>query len=234
MSQKILITGSGRCGTHSTAHFLNGMEFNFGEKVVAQHETQRVFFLDLLRKKDHSDIDNFFLSLKNQIEISPYVSLLSKKPAKNSQIITLIRDGRETIRSGMNSGWFLEMSSSETSWKEFLPTFKGDRFEKCCQLWTWVYEKLESWDSKFFKLEDLINNKNVRNDLFSTLCIVPSDKPFLISNLATSRKKRVSSMGNKELPKWEDWTPIQHEIFIKYCGKLMNKYYPDINLKKMI
>jgi hypothetical protein len=51
MSQKILITGSGRCGTYSMANFLDGMTFKFGEKVSAQHETQRNFFLEMLKKK---------------------------------------------------------------------------------------------------------------------------------------------------------------------------------------
>jgi hypothetical protein len=230
MSQKILITGSGRCGTYSMANFLDGMTFKSGERVVAQHETQRNFFLEMLKKKEWGSIEIFFLKLKNQIEISPYISLLPKKPIKDGLLIALIRDGRDTVRSGMNSGWFLDISSPETSWKEYLPEFKGDRFEKCCQLWAWVYKKLEGWDSKFFRTEDLASSEDIRNDLFAILNITQNYKSFLISNIAVSRKKRVFSLENKELPKWEYWTPNQRLIFIKHCGKLMKKYYKNVNL----
>jgi hypothetical protein len=230
-SKKILITGSGRCGTLSVSIFLDGLKFTSDKIVHALHETKRLEILSLMKKGQWVDANNIILNLKNDIEVSPYISLFPNNPNQNGDIFAIIRDGRNTVKSGMNSGWFLENNNKSTSWTELAPKFNGDRFQQCCQLWVWIYEKLELWNASFLRLEDIINNKSNKRIFFlKKMNIVPNNNIFPITNLALKRKNKIINLGYSELPNWEHWKIEQKKYFIEKCGFLMSKYYPEVDL----
>jgi len=231
VAKKTLITGSGRCGTLSMSIFLNGTKStSTNKKIKAGHETKRRELLLLMRKGDWKNAEKLLSEIKNDVEVSPYISLFPENPNREGVTITLIRDGRETIRSGMNSGWFLTQSQ-KTSWEELSPKFKGDRFEKCCQFWVWVYEKLQKWDTPFIRLEDIINQRSdAQSEFLKKLELTPKTNLFPRSNLATQRKKRVQGLGYPELNDWNNWSIEQKRYFREKCGNLMKKYYPEVDL----
>lgn len=229
-SLRAIISGSGRCGTLSLAEYLDGLSFYNNSKVVAKHETEREKFLELLDKKDYKRVDDLFLNFNHEIEVSPYISLTNIRILPKVLMFALIRDGRKIVASGMNMGWFLDRSFENKiyQWERFLPNFEGNRFSKCCQTWTWVYNHLTDLGSVIIRLEDISTSIEIRNSFLETLLIKPNSKKFPISN--STNKDIVRKKGYDYLPEWSEWDLDHKEIFKYYCGKLMDRYYPEIKL----
>ena len=230
-----IVTGSGRCGTNSVAAFLNGQSGINGRQVVARHETGwREIVADIARSREDL-VDGRLSSFDHDIEVSPFLLLLKVPPlaaAKNPpRLVGLMRDGRQTVRSGMTNGWYWNPEGDPAHWVNLMPRFDGDRFEPCCQFWTWSYKRLAGWDATIIRLEDLIAGPAGRHELLAATGLAKSNGPFVHQNW-TPYDSFGTLVDESEaswplpLPAAEHWTKRQHEIFRRHCGEVMDECYP--------
>ena len=200
---KVLITGSGRCGTTSIAKYLDGLQFNSEETIISQHETDAGKIIRYLIDGRIDEINKTMLGFKNNIEVSPYIALFPSRPLGNVQLISLIRDGRKTVISGFNTGWFENIDDEKYHWSNYVnKLFDGERFTKCCQLWTYVYNKLERWNSSFYRLEDISKYTKIREKFLDQMNIKRSNKPIEVLNQAKKQKKRISEKLAEHIENW--------------------------------
>jgi hypothetical protein len=229
-----VVTGSGRCGTNSLAHFLNGQHTGGGLIISAKHETDwREITNEILAgRMDTADarLDSF----THDIEVSPFISLWPTRPLILSdtavRLIALIRDGRQSVRSGMTNGWYWNPDNDPTHSVNLQPDIAGDRFEKCCKFWTWTYRRLSQWGARIVRFECLTAVGSERAILLDEFGLTESDRPFLHKNRTEyPRDDGFAKMGDgtwpSPFPPFTGWTRRQHSAFEKYCGELMDKYY---------
>lgn len=207
---RVIFIGSGRCGTTSIAHFLNGMRFSDREKAVARHETMFDAILPAFISKDYDTIQHIVKGFRHNIESAPHFALLTDFiDAKNT--IHIIRDGRRVVQSGINRGWY----QKDDIWNNSKPKFGGTIFEKCCKFWSYMTEKAESVCDRTFRLEDLSVSSDTINELLNILDIPSHSRSLPIANVG----KKTSNFSN--------WNMDEIETFDRICRPMMDRYYPN-------
>ncbi len=209
-SPRILIIGSGRCGTTSIANFLDGLEFSNGKPVFSRHETLFEYVLQAIINGDRHGVVNYYKGFWHDIESSPHLTpFAGELPAE--KVLHIIRDGRRVVQSGVNRGWY----QKDDIWERIKPSFEGSVFEKACRFWTHMINQAEKYATKTIRLEDIASSQQSLSGLLSYLDIRPTDKRLPIANTG-----KVSSS-------FQDWDKTQKAQFADICGAVMDKYYPN-------
>ncbi len=210
MSPRILIIGSGRCGTTSIAKYLDGLEFSNGKTVYSRHETLFEYVLQAVIKGDTQGVVNYFKGFWHDIESSPHLTpFAGELPAE--KVVHIVRDGRRVVQSGINRGWY----QKDDIWEQIKPSFDGSVFEKACRFWAHMINQAEKYATRTIRLEDIASSEQSLFELLAFLDIKPTTKRLPIANTG-----KVSSS-------FQDWDKTQKKQFTDICGAAMDKYYPD-------
>ena len=161
----------------SLAAFLDGQHRGrSGNALRVRHETEwQEMAADVLSGRC-KDIDARLERFAHEIEVSPVVAMLPCRPLPHLPLIGIVRDGRGAVRSGFETGWYSNPRRAPLHWTKLQPTFAGDRFERCCQFWTWSNKRVELWGGRMFRLEDLVASHDARSKLLSCLGLETSQR----------------------------------------------------------
>lgn len=204
-----LITGSGRCGTQSVAHWLDGRTDLDGGALSARHESLWHYLLPMIAAGRVEDVRAIVAGFTHQVECAPHYSLLPDAIEADA-VVRLIRDGRRVVQSGLNRGWYVK----EGPWNRVKPVFPGNAFAQSCRFWVHANRNLERVATHTFRLEDLIASPASRAALLAALELPPGGRP-----LPTSNAGPVSSQTDR-------WTEGERATFEEICGELMDEHYP--------
>jgi hypothetical protein len=204
-----LITGSGRCGTQSVAHWLDGRTDLDGNVLSARHESLWHYLLPMIAAGRVEDVREIAAGFTHEIECAPHFSLLPAAIDAGA-VVRLIRDGRRVVQSGLNRGWYVK----EGPWNRVKPVFPGDAFAKSCRFWVHANRNLDRVATHTFRLEDLVASAATRAALLAVLGLPPGGRPLPASNAG-----QASSQADR-------WTPQEREVFEEICGELMDEHYP--------
>lgn len=234
-----IVTGSGRCGSHSVARFLSQQRHADGRPVTVQHETEwHEIVTDLLDRREDR-VNARLRGFAHDVEVSPFLLLMSGPPDCAAQpgvpLIGVVRDGRATVRSGMSHGWYWNPQAHMLGWPVLLPRFDGDRFEQCCQYWSWTCGRLLEWQATVVTLERLAGDPRERLRLLGRLQIVGAGEDFPRENQtcyeAPDRIEHMTVLANQSdwpgpFPPAREWSAAQRAAFGRYCGDYMDQFYP--------
>ncbi len=233
-----VVTGSGRCGTHSITYFLNGQARENHKPVVARHETDWQEIVNYLHHGREDLVDKRLAMMPYDIEVSPFLLLMSRPPQFPSgttiPLVGLIRDARDTVRSGMTNGWYWNPMSHELQWVRLLPHFDGDRFEQCCQYWSWACRRLITWNATIFTVEKLSSEQAERTRLLTVLGLQASHDKLPRENQTSYKSMRLKAAESEAKKEWpapfpspKQWGVRRRELFLRHCGEMMDKFYPS-------
>lgn len=206
---RVLVSGSGRCGTQSVARFLDGQRTADGRPVTARHEALWQHLLPALAAGDKERVREFVQGFQHDIEAAPHFSLVPDVVAADT-VVHLIRDGRRVVQSGLNRGWY----ARDSIWDRIKPEFPGDRFAQSCRFWAHTNANMARIAQVTVRLEDLAGDPEAPQRLLADLGLAPSDTPFPMANAG----RRPSDFTG--------WNEQQHAVFREICGELMDRYYP--------
>ncbi|MBT3806039.1 MAG: hypothetical protein HOG03_15765 [Desulfobacula sp.] len=206
----ILFIGSGRCGTTSIADYLDGLQFNNGDRVCSRHETLFDYILPAITAGLENDIIRLYSGFRHDIEAAPHFSYIAGKLPVN-KIVHIIRDGRRVVQSGINRGWY----QKDDMWERIKPNFQGSLFEKCCRFWTHRVQQAELCSTRTIRLEDLACSRDELAGLLAYLEIMPTNRI-----LPKSNPGKISSDFQK-------WDAEHRDMFFEICGEMMDIYYKD-------
>jgi len=206
---RVLVSGSGRCGTQSVARFLDGQRLADGTPVAARHETLWQHLLPVLVAGDRARVRDFVRGFQHDVEAAPHFSLVPDLIEADT-VVHLIRDGRRVVQSGLNRGWY----QKDSVWNRIKPDLPGDTFEKCCRFWVHTNTNMAGVADLTVRLEDLAGDPEAPARLLADLGLAPSRTPFPLANAG---RKPSDASG---------WTDRQRAVFREICGELMDRYYP--------
>lgn len=206
---RLLITGSGRCGTQTVARFLDGLMFTDSQPVIARHEPLSEYVVPALLSGRLDLVRWIQQGLGHNVEASPYFAVYPEAIAAR-RVIHLIRDGRAVVQSGMNRGWY----QNDSPWNRLKPRFDGDAFAQSCRFWRLACERTAAVASETIRLEDLTCSPDALPTLCDRLGVVTDGRPLPHAN----RGKVAAS--------WAGWTSEQHAVFEAIAGRVMDRYYP--------
>jgi hypothetical protein len=167
----------------------------------------------------------------HDVEVSAFLLFMTACPCSIAgaplPLVGLVRDGRATVRSGMSNGWYWNPLLEPLSWTTLMPTFDGDRFEQCCQYWSWACGRLESWATRIVTLEGLRSDQDERRRLLSIFDGRGDDPPFPHEN-ATEFDARPCEDGSwsAAFPPHTQWSRWERDAFRFYCSDFMDRFYP--------
>ena len=207
---KLLVSGSGCCGIHSLASFLNGLRFREGRPACARHETLREYILPAIAAGDQDNVRHITTGFRHAIETSSYFALVPEC-VEADKVVHLIRDGRNVVQSGLNRGWYQD----DKIGNRIKPTFEGDLFRQCCQFWTCTVRNMAAIAHLTMRYEELLSSRGAMTDFLDYLEISPTERPF-----PGAEQGYASS-------EFEHWTRRHHATFAEECGELMDTYYPS-------
>ncbi len=148
-TRRVVISGSGRCGTQAVAHFLDRLPGENGLIVHSRHETLHEYILPLIVEQNLSAITEILNGMQHEIETAPYFALCPET-IRADLVLHIVRDGRRVVQSGMNRGWY----SNDRIWNRIKPAYADGRFENCCHLWRATTESMTQCAHHTFRLEE--------------------------------------------------------------------------------
>ena len=199
------------------------------EEASARLIKERQKFISSLKEKTYIESSYHYYGL---IDIIPMAF-------KSCKIIYITRDGRDWVRSWMNSKGFYNRSSFHTMFNLRLCPQPGelyyeewnnfDRFIKLCWAWNrinsyaFIYSSITE-NAKVFYFEDLFAklNENVVEDLIifiNSLEGIDVNKNMFMDSV--SHKINLSKSNN--FPAYNEWSLRQKQFFEKICGDTMHK-----------
>ncbi len=208
---RLLVTGSGRSGTKTFAHFFDGLRFTDGTTITARHEPLSDWVLEALAA---GDADLPVLQQRgalHNVETAPYYSLYPDV-IRADKVVLVIRDGRRVVQSGLNRGWYTDNSP----WNSIKRDYGGDQFENACHLWVDANTGPAPQADAVFRLEDLVSDGGE----MARLCTVAGVD-------AAGKELPHSNRGRQPSTGFADWSPEQHRTFASICGELMDRHYPE-------
>ncbi|MGW7573859.1 hypothetical protein [Streptomyces sp. NPDC054765] len=222
------VTGSGRCGTTSLAAALDRTAVSrAGTRVRARHESHAKELVRRLLVGDQDGSVALLRSIGPVIEVSPYLVFLKDRPLPGVPLVGLCRDGRRTVASGMNDGWYYwTVRPRETHWSRLQPDFPGGRFEKCCRFWSWTYRRLLDWQAPVVRMEDILGPGPERNRLCAALGLSPLAGPLPRKNHDRVGKAKFAVLTGRRATGAQGWTPDMCATFETHCGEMMDMLYP--------
>jgi hypothetical protein len=206
---RVVIAGSGRCGTQSLARFLDGLVFRDGTPCNARHETLWEHVLPCLEAGDEASLVQFLQGFQHEVEAAPHFALVPRLLDADT-VVHLVRDGRRVVQSGLNRGWYAKVSP----WNAIKPDFGGDVFTNCCRFWAHTVDNMDGVADRTVRLEDLSATQTAVASLVADLGLEPTARAFPRENAG-----RLSSAA-------DGWTARQREIFAECCGAQMDRHYP--------
>jgi hypothetical protein len=206
---RVLISGSGRCGTQAIADFLDGERYEDDAIVSAKHETLYEYILPKLVENDTESVAEMLRGMCHNLESAPYYSLCTRA-IRAKTVVHLIRDGRRVVQSGINRGWY----QSDNIWNRIKPEMGEDTFSNCCHLWRHSVENMQRCTPHVFRLEDLVRSGDTLRRFLRTIEVRSPRKAIPHAN-----KGRSSSS-------FTGWTDADRECFTEICGETMDRYYP--------
>lgn len=207
---RVLVTGSGRCGTKTLANYLNGQHFADGTVVNARHEPLAHWMLDAFIAGDREFPVMQQRGALHNVESAPYYSIYPDV-IRAQTVVLLIRDGRRVVQSGLNRGWYARASR----WDYIKPNYGVGQFESSCRLWVDCNRNAAARADHIFRLEDLILGGDHLQELDSAVNLLANDKALPHSN-----------RGAQTSTSFAAWTDEQCRKFDEVCGELMDSYYP--------
>lgn len=219
---KFLVTGSGRCGTSSLACWLDGSFDETGRPVRARHESSYRRFVGLLITGRPHLAKALLEELEHEIEVTPFLPLLPEVYWPGVPVYGLVRDGRETVTSGLNTGWGLNVSGEPLHWSQLWPGGGVDRFHASCRFWSRTYERLLVRRVPLLRLEDLIAHRG-RAVILDTVGLRVQG-PLPRSNPTT--RKDLQRLEGKVQPPPKLWSDRHRRVFAEICGPVMDEIYP--------
>jgi hypothetical protein len=206
---RLLLTGSGRCGTQTIASYLDRMSFTDGIRVVARHEPLSEYVVPALLEGQLDLVKMVQQGLGHNVEAAPYYALFSEAIVAD-RVIHLIRDGRKVVQSGLNRGWY----QNDSMWNRLKPRFMGDPFTQACRFWRLTCERAAAAAVCTYRLEDLCRSASTREDFLKQAAIV-------------SDGRELSHLNRGHVPAgFHAWSTAQKEIFTSIAGPIMDEYYP--------
>lgn len=206
---RLLIIGSGRCGTTTLARYLDGLRFGDGEAISARHESLAHLQLQNIIAGNKECFARVVSGQAHNVEAGAFYALVPEALTAD-KIIHLVRDGRRVVQSGMLRGWY----QNDSQWNRIKPDFPGTIFEKCCHLWVHACENSDRVAHEVLRLEDLAGAEDFRFRVLRELDIVADGRPFPHAN------KGGASSGH------EAWDRESRRSFAKICGEMMDRHYP--------
>jgi hypothetical protein len=212
---RVVITGSGRCGTRALARLLDGLNFTDGTPVDARHEPLSEHAVPALIAGDLDTVRAIQRGLPHTVESAPYYTLRPDAITAPC-VLHVVRDGRRVVQSGLNRGWY----QNDSVWNRLKPDFPGDPFARACQLWRHTVETGLRISHATFRLEDLIGDAASRKAFCEAAGVAPGHR-----ELPRSNEGRRSSRA-------DHWNAQQRGVFAEIAGDLMDRLYPGWNLEK--
>lgn len=206
---RVLITGSGRCGTNTVADYLDGQLFADGTPVVARHEPASHWMLDAFIAGDSEFPVLQQRGALHNVESAPYYSIYPDV-IRADKVVMLIRDGRRVVQSGVNRGWYVRRSR----WDYIKPDYGVGQFESSCRLWVECNQNAMARADHVFRLEDLSLGQDVLREFDAAVGLAPSDKALPHTNRGATTSESFA-----------DWTEEQREVFDAICGDMMDLHY---------
>ena len=207
---RVLITGSGRCGTNTVAEYLDGRNFADGTPVVARHEPISHWMLDAFIAGDQEFPVLQQRGALHNVESAPYYSIYPEV-IRADKVVMLIRDGRRVVQSGINRGWYVRKSR----WDYIKPDYGLGQFESSCKLWVECNRNAAARADHVFRLEDLALGDDHLRDFDVAVGLEPHDMALPHTNRGATTSESFDS-----------WTDEQREVFDAVGGELMDEYYP--------
>jgi len=243
IKKHIFIVSTGRTGTHFFKKFFGG----YSDEILGLHEPspsfkrrgyelitreptlyERLYFKSFRVARYCFKNYNFYLEANNCL----FSSLpLIRTAFPNSFIIHVIRDGREVVRSYMNSfkryakapygsgqlnpGHF-ENDPYKSRWKSMNP------IEKTAWFWLRVNEVIEAGQpdmTVFF--EKFFSPPHAPLEKIIEKCKLPEvSKDYIRESFAN----KSASSAVDYIPKWPQWPPTWKKQFANICGNKMEEY----------
>ena len=207
---RVLITGSGRCGTSTLADYLDGRHFADGTRVIARHEPLSHWMLDAFIAGDPEFPVLQQRGALHNVESAPYYSI-HPEVIRADKVVMLIRDGRRVVQSGLLRGWYVRQSR----WDRIKPDYGLGQFESSCMLWVECNRNAASRADHVFRLEDLALRPDHLRELDAALGLAPQDTRLPHCNRGATTSESFGA-----------WTHEQREVFDAICGRMMDDYYP--------
>jgi len=141
----------------------------------------------------------------------------------NAEIIHLVRDGRDVVRSMMARK---TMTSEDQNTKNIRPTNDNpwydkwesmNRFEKLCWYWDVENRYLHKNIDKIIYFEKLISDY----DYFNKNLLLPLNLEIHKEIFEKEIKSPKNLTKKHKIPRWNDWEPEKIESFNKICGETM-------------
>lgn len=165
------VTGSGRCGTVSMAEYYSQVSC-----IASVHEPYpklKEEYLAALVRKDNPRLGNLMSFKQDMVNdhlrinrkyvesnprLLPFISKINK--FFDCEIIFLLRDGRDFVRSAYSRDFVKEALPDELERIFPDPEKVYDRFDRCCWLWNFVvtiglHEMSQINNENIFKVEEL-------------------------------------------------------------------------------
>lgn len=207
---RILVIGSGRCGTTTLARWFDGMRFRDGTPVKAGHESLSDVVLPLISNDDHAELTRVIRGQAHNVEAGAFYALAADSLVAD-RIVHLVRDGRRVVQSGLNRGWY----QNDGAWNRVKPDFAGDVFEKCCRLWVHTCRESDRVAQRTVRLEDLATDAAARAGLLADLGLVGDADAFPHANRGRAPSRFVN------------WSADHRKRFEAICAATMDRHYPD-------
>lgn len=248
---KYFIISTGRTGTKFLAKFFNEignsiavhepnpdflkLAINYAQNQVKKEEAKEKLDLyrrPLAKKMKRSSFNNYIESNNRLFSlIKPLTDVY-----ENLEIIHIVRDGRDYVRSGMSRDWYtpndneLRLKSSMFSDDPYFNIWdKMSRFEKICWRWqkkdNFIYEDLKKVENFIrIKFRDIFNSKD-HNGLFKIADYVGISKTKTAKMIDEMINEKVNNNKKYEIPRWPEWSKNKRKKFNQIAGKHMNKYF---------
>jgi hypothetical protein len=242
------ILSTGRAGTTFLSRNIETMDVN----VSNLHQDENSRYINVLSNASlkHKFFQTYLLKMIEnkpsllESKFDPLKSLLYYYYLKNlkesdyetfktHQIIHLVRDPRDFVRSFVN--WKNRKKSGKIVhhlipfWmpkptnKSFLYNLKMNKFEHFCWVWQiknkMFYETFSNESNyQLFKFEDITTSQESLNDVVKG--IVPEYSKTI--SLYTSKKINKSTLN--KFPKWHNWSSDKCHLLDDICGEMMNVF----------
>jgi len=237
------ILGFGRSGTAFMADFLNQAKeaYVFHEPVLADfyaharaHYDPRAAERDMqgFRKKEiyarmHHVSSGIYGETNGNLRCHANAI---KATFPGVQLLHLVRDGRDVVRSHMSrrtmtlrNPFSMSMHPVKTdSWKD--RWYEMDRFARICWYWQEENRRLRTTIGKTVQFEKILSSYEfLRSEILEPCGIYIDNKDW---EIAKSTPRNTTSEFS--MPKWDLWTPKQQKTFREICGAEMEQYGYDI------
>lgn len=196
---------------------------------VLQLATERKSFIESFREDIYVESSYHFYGL---LDIIP-------ETFSNVRTIFIVRNGKDWVRSWMNTKGFYNSFSFHTIFKTRINPDETDdyysrwrfmtRFERIC----WAWQKINSYASitgnnsntRIFKFEDLFcENSSARIFELIEFALSFDNFTFDPNCINIPMQNKINKSKKSAFPSWDQWSKNEKTIFTKICGETMEHF----------